>query len=132
MPQPLLSFAFGSTGIILLGGNVPLLTFGGGDTWKLTPLITPGSGSWPATDFWIRGISLTYLCAPPRNWAIVGHGGSNGDWITPPVLGGESRLVQYPEDACPLFTLETDYLDVHVDNLPNICAMVAIWYVPKV
>lgn len=121
MPDILKSFAYSSTGC-----SNGLMTFG--SDWRMGPgWAAPGSGVLPTTNFWIRAISITLLGGSSTDWAIVGHSGPNGDWITAPAVNGTTEPIIYPEDAMPYFTLG-EYLDVHAPaNAGN--ALVNVWYV---
>jgi hypothetical protein len=120
--QALKSFAYASTGCS--GG---LMYFG--SNWAMgAQWAQPGSGTFPSGDFWIRAVSLTYF-GSGNDWAIVGHSGPNGDWVTPPALPGHTIKIVYPPDASPLFTAG-EYFDVHSSCSSGADALVAIWYVP--
>lgn len=119
---PLKSFAYASSGC-----SSGLLTFSG--TYQMTS-VPAGAGQLPAGNFWIRAISLTFLSSLSAEWSIVGHSGSNGDWVTPPTLSNSTASIVYPADAAPLFTVG-DYLDVHVLSCSyGENALVSVWYVP--
>ncbi len=131
--QPLKSFAYASIGCTAVSG-APLLVFGPNNQWKMGPGYAPsGAGPLPSINFWIRSISVTFFNdgAVPQEWAIVGHSGPGGDWVSPAVVANYGAVTKdYPSDAAPLFTLG-EYLDFHVftcDHGERV--VISVWYVP--
>lgn len=122
-PAPLKSFAYVSNGCS--GG---LFTFG--SSFQINGSTPPGSFIWPTGDFYIRKVSLTITNPSPNPtaWAIVGHSGPNGDWITSPVFENETRVMPFSADAAPLFTAG-EYFDVHGD-CDGSTAILAVWWEP--
>lgn len=51
----------------------------------------------------------------------------NGDWISPAVLTGKTKVIVYPADAAPLF-MAGEYLDVHSTCTPGERVLVAVWH----
>jgi hypothetical protein len=96
----------------------------------------PGAGAFPDDRFYLRAVGLTFLpnggSKPPSgDWALVGHSGSNGDWVTPAVPLGQTLYITFPADAAPLFDVAAqEFFDVHVNACKDTQAMVVFWYVP--
>jgi len=127
--QPLLSFAYVSSGIVTVGG-APLFKFDASGNWKMAPgFAAPGSGAFPSGNFWVRKVGIT-VTGSSGAWAIIGHSGANGDWTSEAVLSGNSKDVDFFEDAAPLFTAG-DYFDCHPSvNDPSMVVDLAFWWTP--
>lgn len=125
-PTPLKSFAYASTGC-----SNGFLTFGTG-SFQMglgAGMAQPGSFYFPTGNFYIRKVSLTLIGGGATNWAIVGHSGPNGDWITKPAITGHDSLMDYDIDAAPLFTAG-EFLDVHISFCDGVSGLVAVWWEP--
>jgi hypothetical protein len=124
--QALKSFAYATN-----GNSSGFLLFGSTGGWQMglgTGMVAPGSGSFPSGDFYVRAIAVTVPSGTAGNWALIGHSGPNGDWVTPPVLVGHTEWFKYPDDAAPLFTAG-EYFDCHIATNDNsISALIAFWY----
>lgn len=135
--QPLKSFAYGSSGCTLVDG-APLLTFGKGGQWKMGPgNAQPDAGMFPATDFYIRAISVTYLRSWwgwwRSAWVEIGkfNGKSDDGWLSPVTTTGKTESVSFPADAAPIFEMANSaYLDAHVDRCSRNMVLFAIWWAP--
>lgn len=107
-----------------------LMIFGPANEFRMGDLYAqPGANFFPTGNFWVRAVSLMYM-APPTYWALVGHGGPNGDVVSPATPGGTVQTISYPEDASPYFTLG-EYFDVHANCQPGDgqYAYITFWYV---
>jgi hypothetical protein len=128
---PLKSFAYDSVGYCLVSG-APMFLFSQPNGWQMGPgFVAPGSGVLPTTDFYIRAIGLTVMGGNAGDWAVIGHSGSNGDWVTPKLLVGQPPLImRFDADAAPLFTLG-EYLDAH-KGLSDSALMISVcfWWIP--
>lgn len=102
------------------------------NNWQINASNPPGAGSFLTGNFWVRAISLAYFNNGGTNdWAVVGHSGPNGDWITPPAIAGRDTVtIVYPADTAPKFTAG-EYFDVHTGSCSGgEWGFVTIWYVP--
>lgn len=104
-----------------------------GQCFKIDSTIGPASGLaglFPTGNAWIRSISLTVFGGNAGDWAIVGHSGPNGDWVTPPVVAGAAghaeKMVTFDGDAA-FFFAAGEYLDVHCH--PEMHVIVWVSYV---
>ena len=120
--QALKSFAYASAscsdGLFYFNGN-----------FELNSGNTPGSGQFPIGNFYLRRVALTVIGGSSNDWAVVGHSGSNGDWVSGAVIGGHDSIITYDQDAAPLFTAG-EYFDVHASCGSGQWVFVAFWYVP--
>jgi hypothetical protein len=130
-PQVLRSFSYLSEGCTSVNGNL-LLTFGKDGRWQMggrPEQASPGAGSFPNGNFYIRAAQLFVMGGKPGDWAYLGHSGPNGDVIAGASFSGQNNPpIVYPADAAPLF-IAGEYLDVH-PNTREISAWVTIWYTP--
>ncbi len=132
--------SFGYASVSCTNTPATLLTFDGAAHWRMCsgtdPIIgatcaAAGSGVFPTGNFWLRAVSVFYLDATAANWGVVGHGGSNGDWVSAITPGNQSKTIVYPPDASPLFTNNIgEYFDFHVLTCTNTSAIIAYWYTP--
>lgn len=99
------------------------------------PPAPPGSGVFPGGAFTIRKVFIAHVLNAGSGivtdaYAVVGHSGPNGDWVTPMIIGpnamGENS---YPADA-PVKFDAGEYLDVHAGCNGNAShsVKVAVWY----
>jgi hypothetical protein len=93
----------------------------------------PGAGKFPSGSFYLRRVSITHIVdgeAGAGAYAVIGHSGPNGDWVSPMIVGNGQAEIAYDADAAPLFT-PGEYFDFHTN-----CARgshwgsAAFWYVP--
>ncbi|MGC2032945.1 MAG: hypothetical protein WA642_23215, partial [Steroidobacteraceae bacterium] len=128
---PMKSFAYASGGCT----NTPaaLLTFGGSGAWQMglgSGMAAPGSGTFPTGDFYVREISLSVIGGSPGNWAVIGHSGPNGDWVTGAVQPGQTKTFRFFQDAAPLFTAG-EYFDAHIAScVSGMSILVVFSWVP--
>jgi hypothetical protein len=132
MTQPLLTFAYASSGELLVGG-APMLNFY--TDWRMAPehaLPPDGDHPFPSVNFYVRKIGLTVLGGQPGNWVLIGHSGPNGDWMNTPCPSGQTMYLNFDADAAPLFTQGVgEYFDAHIGFLdPTLSLLVGFWYVP--
>lgn len=107
---PMLSVGFMSASVTC--NNVDqLVVFNSG---TFIPPSTPGAGPWPAGNFSIRYVCIShYVNGVTANaYAVVGHSGPNGDWISPMIQGSTQQCIVYPYETPVQFTVG-EYLDVH-------------------
>jgi hypothetical protein len=131
--QALKSFAYTSSGCTLVDGAA-VLTFGNGQ-WKMGPgNAPPGAGVFPAKDFYIRAISVSYLgSAELSAWVEIGkfNGESDDSWLSPLTMTGKTTSLTFPADAAPIFQMANrPYLDAHVDRCSSNIVWFAIWWAP--
>lgn len=130
---PLKSFAYQSRPVSCTGGD-QLLPFDAAGNWKLQPgFAKPGSGEFPNGSFYLRLVSISHSIdgeAGSAAYAVVGHSGPNGDWVSPMITGNGHADISFPADAAPLFT-PGEYFDLHATcKRGEHWASVAFWYVP--
>lgn len=94
----------------------------------------PGAGKFPSGAFFLRKVSITHsIDGVPGagSYAVVGHSGPNGDWVSPMIVGALGHaLISYDADAAPLFT-PGEYFDLHADcERGSHWASAVFWYVP--
>ena len=130
---PLKSFSYMSIPIEC-NGKDQLLPFDAEGHWKMAPdQAKPGAGEFPSGNFYLRKVSLSHSIegeAGLGSYAVVGHSGPNGDWVSPMIVGTGHAEISFDPDAAPLFT-SGEYFDLHTS-----CASgrhwgsASFWYVP--
>jgi hypothetical protein len=108
------SFAIVSTGI---SGGLALWD-GSTTNFKLTNAIAMGAGQFPAGNAWIRGASVTLMGGASGDWAIIGHSGANGDWVTSRAVtnGTVGQASNIFDDAAAYYFTNGEYFDVHMSG----------------
>jgi hypothetical protein len=127
------SFAYQSI-IVPCTGNDQLLPFNAKGDWKMAPgFATPGAGKFPSGSFYLRRVSVTHsIDGIPGggSYAVIGHSGPNGDWVSPMIVGTGQAGISYDADAAPLFTPD-EYFDLHTNCAHGShWASASFWYVP--
>jgi hypothetical protein len=129
--QPLKSFSYMSQRCTDVDG-APLLTFSKDGKWRMglgADMAPPGAGIFPTGNFNLRRVGLTVMGGSVDDWALIGHSGPNGDWVSLAVPSGKSEWMDFPSDASPLFSAG-EYFDAHVSNCNGTHVLVSFWYVP--
>jgi len=97
------------------------------------PPALPDSGHFPPGQFFIRKIFVAHIITggPVTGaYAVVGHSGPNGDWVSPMVIGPNAvGKNSFPADA-PVIFAPGEYLDIHAGctGPATQSAVIAIWY----
>ena len=130
---PLKSFSYQSL-VVSCDGKDQLLPFNTKGDWKMAPgFAVPGAGEFPDGKFYLRQVSITHSIggqAGDGSYAVVGHSGPNGDWVSPMIVGSGQAEISYPQDAAPLFT-PGEYFDLHTNCARgNHWGSASFWYVP--
>jgi hypothetical protein len=125
-------------------GKDQLLPFDTKHNWKMAPgFAVPGAGKFPEGNFYLRRVAISHAIQGDTgglSYAVVGHFGPNGDWVSPVVVGTGHAEISFDADAAPLFTAG-EYFDLHAScapagrwhwpgRLPTHQASAAFWYVP--
>jgi hypothetical protein len=133
---PLKSFSYRTELVACAGLNKDqLMPFAPRGDWKMAPgFADPGAGTFPSGKFFLRRVTVTHVItgtAGPLAYAMVGHSGPNGDWISPMIVGNEqSAIISYDADAAPLVT-PGEYFDIHAScESGTHWATASFWYVP--
>ncbi len=140
---PLKSFGYQSL-IISCDGKDQLLPFDASRNWKMgREFAEPGAGKFPEGNFYLRRVAISHAIQGDTgglSYAVVGHSGPNGDWVSPLVVGTGHAEISFDADAAPLFTAG-EYFDLHAScasagrwhwpgRFPTHWASASFWYVP--
>ncbi len=124
---PLKSFGYQSLPIPC-DGKDQLLPFDASRNWKMAPgFAAPGAGAFPEGSFYLRRVAISHAILGDTgglSYAVIGHSGPNGDWVSPMVVGTGHAEISFDADAAPLF-IAGEYLDLHAA-----CAPAARWHWP--
>jgi hypothetical protein len=125
-------------------GKDQLLAFDTNRNWKMAPgFALPGAGKFPEGNFYLRRVAISHAIEGDTgslSYAVIGHFGPNGDWVSPMVVGTGHAELSFDADAAPLFTVGK-YFDLHAScapagrwhwpgRRPVHWASAAFWYVP--
>jgi hypothetical protein len=131
-PKLLKSFSYMSQ-TVACNGDDQLLPFDKKGDWKMAAgYAPPGAGEFPSGNFYVRAVTVSHAINGniADSYAVVGHGGPNGDHVSPWLMGPGTQMITYPEDAAPLFTAG-EYFDLHARCISgNHWATMQIWYIP--
>jgi hypothetical protein len=109
-------------------GTDQLLRFGKNQEWKMAPgFAVPGAGEFPEGNFYLRHVAISHEILGDTgglSYAVIGHSGPNGDWVSPMVVGTGQAEISFGADAAPLFTAG-EYFDLHAS-----CAPAGRWHWP--
>ncbi len=140
---PLKSFGYESL-TVACDGKDQLLPFDAKRNWKMAPgFATPGAGKFPEGNFYLRRVTISHAIEGDTgglSYAIIGHSGPNGDWLSPMIVGSGQAEISFDADAAPLFTAG-EYFDLHATcapagrwhwpgHHPTHWGSAAFWYVP--
>jgi len=140
---PLKSFSYQSL-TVSCDGKDQLLPFDTTSNWKIAPeFAAPGAGKFPEGNFYLRRVAISHAIQGDTggmSYAVIGHSGPNGDWVSPVVVGTGHAEISFDADAAPLFTAG-EYFDLHAScappgrwhwpgRFPTHWASAAFWYVP--
>jgi hypothetical protein len=140
---PLKSFGYQSL-TISCDGKDQLLPFDTNRNWKMAPgFAAPGAGKFPEGNFYLRRVAISHAIFGDTgglSYAVIGHSGPNGDWVSPMVVGNGHAEMSFDADAAPLFTAG-EYFDLHAGcapagrwhwpgRHPSHWATASFWYVP--
>lgn len=124
---PLKSFGYQSLAVAC-DGKDQLLPFDPARNWKMAPgFALPAAGKFPVGNFYLRRVAITHAIAGDTgglSYAVIGHSGPNGDWVSPPIVGTGHAEMSFDADAAPLFTAG-EYFDLHTS-----CAPAGRWHWP--
>jgi len=133
--KPLKSFALRSS-FVQCDSSDQLMPLDGYGNWSWPPA-TPGAiaaGSDPRGPvnkiLHIRAVCVTHWINGPitNSYALAGHGGRNGDYATPPIVGPGTMCFHYPSDAPKIFE-PGDYLDAHAScQRGDHAVSLSVWY----
>lgn len=137
------SFGYQSL-MIRCDGKDQLLPFDAKRNWKMAPgFAAPGAGKFPEGNFYLRRVAISHKIegdAGGQSYAVIGHSGPNGDWVSPMLAGSGHAEISFDVDAAPLFTAG-EYFDLHAScspaawwhwpgRYPTHWGSAAFWYVP--
>lgn len=140
---PLKSFSYQSL-TVSCDGKDQLLPFGANGNWKMAPeSALAAAGKFPESNFYLRRVAISHTIQQDTggsSYAVIGHSGPNGDWVSPMVVGTGHAEISFDADAAPLFTAG-EYFDLHAScappgrwhwpgRFPTHWASAAFWYVP--
>lgn len=140
---PLKSFGYQSL-TVSCDGKDQLLPFDTNRSWKMAPgFAEPGAGKFPEGNFYLRRVAISHGIQSDTgglSYAVIGHSGPNGDWVSPVVVGTGHAEISFDADAAPLFTAG-EYFDLHAScvpagrwhwpgRFPTHWASASFWYVP--
>jgi hypothetical protein len=129
---PLRSFSYRSQ-TVYGNGTDQLMPFDDNGHWQMAyGFAAPGAGKFPQGSFWVRKVAITHwLQRPTQNsYAVVGHSGENGDWVSPMIVGCGQAVTSY-DGAAPLFT-PGEYFDVHACcHKGKHWVAVCFWWIPQ-
>ena len=99
------------------------------------PPAPPGSGVFPGGAFTIRKVFIAHVVNTSSGsvtdaYAVAGHSGMNGDWVTPMIIGANAMGENsYPADAPVKFAVG-EYLDIHAGctGAATHSVKMAVWY----
>jgi hypothetical protein len=124
---PLKSFGYRSL-TVPCDGKDQLLPFDLKRDWKMAPgFAAPGAGKFPEGNFYLRRVSISHAIEGDTggsSYAVIGHSGPNGDWVSPMVVGTGHAELSFDADTAPLFTVG-EYFDLHAS-----CAPAGRWHWP--
>ena len=103
---PLKSFGYQSL-TISCDGKDQLLPFDTNRNWKMAPgFAVPGAGKFPQGNFYLRRVAISHAIFGDTgglsyavSYAVIGHSGPNGDWVTPMVVGSGHAEMSFDADA---------------------------------
>ena len=140
---PLKSFGYQSL-TVSCDGKDQLLAFDTNRNWKMAPgFAAPGAGKFPEGNFYLRRVAISHAIQGDTgglSYAVSGHSGPNGDWVSPMVVGTGNAEMSFDADAAPLFTAG-EHFDLHASCAPAVrwhwpgrhpmhWASASFWYVP--
>ena len=124
---PLKSFGYQSIPVSC-DGKDQLLPFDANRNWKMAPgSALPGAGNFPEGNFYLRRVAISHTIQSDTggsSYAVIGHFGPNGDWVSPLIVGTGHAELSFDADAAPLFTAG-EYFDLHAS-----CAPTGRWHWP--
>jgi hypothetical protein len=109
-------------------GKDQLLAFDPNHNWKMAPgFAAPGAGKFPDGNFYLRRVAISHAIQGDTggsSYAVIGHSGPNGDWVSPMIVGTGNAQISFDADAAPLFSAG-EYFDLHAS-----CAPAGRWHWP--
>ena len=137
------SFGYQSL-VVLCDGKDQSLPVDPNRNWKMAPgFALPGAGKFPEGSFYLRHVAISHAIQGDTgglSYAVIGHSGPNGDWVSPMVVGTGHAEISFDADAAPLFTAG-EFFDLHAScaaagrwhwpgSHPRHWASASFWYVP--
>lgn len=121
------SFGYQSL-IVPCDGKDQLLPFDSDRNWKMAPgFAAPGAAKFPEGNFYLRRVAISHAIQDDTggmSYAVIGHSGPNGDWVSPMIVGTGHAEISFDADAAPLFSVG-EYFDLHAN-----CAPAGRWHWP--